>query len=288
MRPLAVLAATLLLAAWPAQAFASVQDGKSPHDEITAVAADAGWPEGAVEALQAAVRQPDIDDLQPAPVEGNEKRMDVSPTFRPWHHCGRVAPATDAEAVDATVAYVAHERALARNLSLLDPPAAVRALGRALHALQDCFSHSDAVDLGLDEQRALADALVKGGKAPPGLRICGIQPGAPDIERPAGDAYAHAAFNKDDEEASPEARAVMADGRSKFEHARGLARDATRAFLTDFMAGLGPVESERLLGVDLAKQDEAKTFGVPSPGIIGPLAALALAASLRRPPRTHR
>src|SRR5690349_17879831 len=123
MRSLAALVVLLLLAG-PAQAFSSVAPGKSAHDKATGVAADVGWPKHAVKALQAAVRQPDIDDLQLAPIEGNKHRADVSPVYRPWHHCDRVAPATGAEAVNATVAFVAHERSLAANLSLIDPEAA--------------------------------------------------------------------------------------------------------------------------------------------------------------------
>jgi hypothetical protein len=289
--PKVTLAILALVAAAPAaQAFASIQKGDSPHDEITAVAADLGWPEDAVEALQAGVRQPDVSDLQKAPIEGDEERVDASVTFRPWHHCGRVPPTADDQAFNATVAYVRHERGLAENLSLVDPAAAMRALGRALHALQDCFSHSNAVDLPPAAQQALAQALVHGGDAPAGLRLCGVQPGALDIERPPGDAYSHADFNKDDEEASPEAEAVLADGRTKHEHARALATDATRDFLADFMAGLDGDASARLLAVDddtfrLDDRDggDGGPLGVPGPGPFMPL-ALAVAAALRRRP----
>lgn len=270
----------VLLMAPGAQAFASVQQGDSPHDEMTAVAADVGWPEDAVEALQAAVRQPDIDDLEPAPVDGNKDRMDVSVVFRPWHHCDRVPPMSDAEAVKATIAYVDHERSLAQNLSLVDPAAAVRALGRALHALQDCFSHSDIVDLPASAQAALGDALVFGGAPPSSLRLCGSQPGAPDIARPPGDVYPHADFNKDDPNASPEAEALMVDGRSKHEHAFELAANATRVFLTDFMSRLDADETARLLDVDGGHRPR-RGMGIPAPGL-WVLPGLAMAVAVRR------
>ncbi len=278
---LVVAVSALLIAAGPAQGFTSVDGGHAPHDAITAVAAEAGWPEGAVKALQAAVRQPDIDDLREAPVEGDKDRMDASVTFRPWHHCDRVAPATDADAVNATIAYIAHERGLALNLSLPDPVAAVRALGRALHALQDCFSHTDVVDHPPAERRALIDALVRGGPAP-ALRVCGSQPGAPEIGRPAGDPYPHDDFNKDDAESTPEAEALMADGRSKFEHARELATEATRAFLDDFMGRLDGNESARLLDVELHDGGHDGARGLPAPGLAAPAVALAAVAALLR------
>lgn len=276
-----ILLTALVVVPWSAQAFASVEKGESPHDEITGVVADLGWPKDAVEALQAAVRQPDLDDLGPAPVEGNKDRMDVTVTFRPWHHCDRVAPATDDEAVNATIAYVAHERDLAENLSLVDPEAAVGALGRALHAMQDCFSHTDVVDLPAEAQQSLAQAFLRAGARPPPLRVCGSQPGALDIERPAGDPYAHADHNKDDAKSSPEAEVTMADGRSKFEHARDLASNATRAFVLDFMGRLDADESARLLDV---KPDKAAGHGrgIPALEAVGALAARALAAGRRR------
>lgn len=277
---LALAFAAFLLAASGAQAFASIQKGDSPHDEITGVAAEVGWPEDAVEALQAAVRQPDIDDLRPVEGEDGKERMDASVTYAPWHHCARQPPGDDAQALDATVRYVHEQRALAENLSLLDPPAAVRALGRALHALQDCFSHSNVVDLGVEAADALKQALVHGGDAPEGLRLCGVLPHSADIERPAGDAYSHADFNKDDTKASPEAEIPLPDGRSKYEHAHALATEATRAFLIEFMQRLDGDESERLLTARIEKEGDG-ALGVPSAGILL-LPMLAVAAARRR------
>lgn len=283
MRQAVAVAAALLLAASPALAFASIASGDAPHDEATAVAAELGWPKGAVELLQASVRQPDIDDLQPAPVEGDKERLDMSPLFRPWHHCDRVAPADDADAVNATIAYVAQERALARELVLLDPEAAVHALGRALHALQDCFSHSNVVDLPPEAQKALGDALVHNRTLTVRLRVCGVAPGALDIERPSGDAYPHADFNKDDKASSPEADLLMPDGRSKHEHAKALATNATRAFLADFMADLDALGSERLLGVKPPHPEKSDALRIPAPasGVLV-AALLAVAVTQRR------
>lgn len=277
--PLAVAAA--LLAVPGAHAFASIQKGDSPHDEVTSVAAQAGWPEAAVEALQAAVRQPDIDDLQEVEDGDGSERLDASVTYRPWHHCSRQPPGTDGDAFADTVAYVHEQRGLAENLSLLDPAAAVRALGRALHALQDCFSHSNVVDLDAPAAVQLARALVHGGSAPDGLRLCSVLPHSADIERPPGDAYPHADFNKDDEETSAEAQALLPDGRSKYEAAHAAAATATREFLADFMGRLDANETQRLLAVRLQEHAGDGLRGIPSAGMLVLPALAALAAVVR-------
>lgn len=284
MRHLFAVAALVVggaLAAPGALAFRSIEEGDSPHDEITGVADELGWPEDAVRALQAAVRQPDIDDLQPAPVEGNKDRMDASVTYRPWHHCARQPPGGDAEAFNATVAYVHEQRALAENLSLLDPAAAVRALGRALHAVQDCFSHSNVVDLDAAAQAALTRALVHSGAPPAGLLLCGVAPGTPDIERPAGDPFPHAEFNKDDTGSSPEAEAAIPGGGTKYDAAHAAAEVATREFLRDFMGRLDADERERVLTVRISEAQERR--GLPAAPVLAAVAlSLAAAAALRR------
>lgn len=276
-----VALAAMVLAAPGAQGFASIQRGDSPHDEITAVAEEVGWPEDAVEALQAAVRQPDIDDLKTVKEDGKE-RLDASVTYAPWHHCTRQPPGGDADAFNATVAYIHEQRGLAENLSLLDPAAAVRALGRALHAMQDCFSHSNIVDLDPMAQGRLTQALVQGGDAPGGLVLAGVLAHSADMERPPGDPYPHADFNKDDPKASDEASLMLADGRSKYEAAHALASNATREFLLDFMPRLDADETDRLLGVELHEEAKKGALGAPA---ISPLvlAAGLLWAAWRRP-----
>lgn len=275
-----VLAAALLLAllAVPqAGAFRSIAKGESPHDEATAVAGELGWGQDATQALQAAVRQPDIDDLRTVEVEDGKDRVDASITYRPWHHCTRQPPGGDADAFDATVAYVREQRGLAENLSLLDPAAAVRALGRALHALQDCFSHSNVVDLDGAAQAGLARSLLDGGPAPAGLRLCSVAPGTMDIERPPGDPYPHGDFNKDDAGSSPEADGALGDGRTKHEAALALAEAATREFLLAFMGRLDTNETTRLLEVRIDEGKEPqRPLGIPAPM---PFAVVALGAA---------
>lgn len=285
--PTAAFVAVVLVAMPSAQAFASVQRGDSPHDDITAVAHQLGWPEDAVEALQEGVVQADIADFDEEQVDGG-KRLVVTPVFSPAHHCDRVPPDSDADAFNATLAYIAWERRVAENLSLLDPWGAMRALGRALHALQDCFSHSNVVDLDPLAQGQLAHALVHGGSMPAGLVLCGSQPGIPEIGRPPGDPYAHDDRNKDAPHSTPESEALLADGRTKHEAARDLAQEATAAFLRDFTAGLDGAASARLMAIDDdeielddSDEDGEGPFGVPAVGVVL-LPALAVAVALRR------
>ena len=286
-----VAAAALAAVAWApeAAAFRSVSKGTSPHDDVTGVAAELGWPEDAVEALQGAVRQADISDFDTVEVDG-EERLVVTPVFAAEHHCDRVPPGSDAEAFNATVAYVAKERGLADNLSLIDPWAAMRALGRALHALQDCYSHTNIVDLDPVAQGAVQQALLDGGPMPEGLVLCGSDPGRPPIGMPPGDPYPHDERNKDTPDGTAESELVLADGRTKHEAALDLARGATSAFLSRFMADLDVAESDRLLAVDDDSFElddrgdgSGSRLGVPDAAMLAaPALALAAVAARRR------
>lgn len=272
----------LILAVQPAQAFGSAGKRDSPHDDITAVAGDLGWPEDAVDALQESVRQADISDFDEEKADG-KKRLAVTPVFDPAHHCDRVPPATDEEAFNATVAYIAWERGVAENLSMVDPEAAMRALGRALHAVQDCFSHSNIVDLDPLAQGRSEASLLKGDPMPEGLMLGGSDPSVPEIGRPPGDAYAHDERNKDSPGSSPESDMVLPDGRTKHEAALALARGATREFLLEFQERLGADEMARLYGVE-EDAGKSKSHGLPALGLgwAAPLLMLAAVAARRR------
>src|SRR5688500_1894918 len=137
-----------LLALLPAaSAFESLPGG--PHDDITGAAARAsGFPESAVEALQEAVRAVDFRDNALEPSATKVDRIDATEDYRPEHHCDRVPPAGDLHSFNATVAYLAERSAVAVPAAQArDGEAAVAALGQVLHAVQDCMSHSNAVDL---------------------------------------------------------------------------------------------------------------------------------------------
>jgi hypothetical protein len=277
LRP--ALAALLAVAvALPAAvAFSSVPGG--PHDDITAAAARvAGFPEGGIDALVAAVRAPDADETS----IDSDGDVDAAGGYDPSHHCDRVPPASDETAFNATVAYVRLQGDEARNASLAgDAEGAVGALGRALHALEDCFSHSNAVDL--PEPALAVHAAAGEGPEPAGLRLTAFQPGADDAERPPGDDYAHGEFAKDAADKNAESRTVLADNRTKFEAARDLATDAAGLFLRGWLAERNPAELEPLGGLDAPPGGGLMPRWAPAPALFAVVVAVSLAAvALRR------
>lgn len=281
MRPASALLPALLLsclAGTPlAQAFTAAPPEGSVHDQITAVARDAGWSKQATEALQQAVREPDYQDSEYDPELDEPGRIDATDHYRPWHHCDREPGTTDRQAFNATVTYIQDQRGQALNHSRAgEAEKAMAALGRALHALQDCYSHTNIVDLP-DLQRAHEDALLHGGPAVEGLRLVSYEPGADEPGRPPEDDYDHDRYAKDSADQNDEARARLPDNRTKFEHAVDLARMATVAFLQEYVRDLGEGERASLMAVD--EEDGGLPGDANAPGLplAGVLAALAFA-----------
>lgn len=266
LRP--ALAALLAVALFLPGACAFGSSPGGPHDDVTDAAARvAGFPEGGIDALVAAVRLPDADL--------------ATSDYDPAHHCDRVPPGSDEGAFNATVAYVRLQAGEARNASLGgDAPAAVEALGRALHALEDCFSHSNAVDL--EEPGVVVHAVVGEVPPPPGLRLTAFQPGDDDFDDPAGDDYTHADFAKDSADGNAESQAVMADNRTKFEAARDLATDAATLFLRGWLAERNPAELAPLGEVDAPGGGLLPRWSPAPVGLALGLALLAIASVSRR------
>lgn len=293
---IALLAALLtilaFLAASPVTAFSSMPPGRSIHERITGDAAEAaGFPEQARDALRAAVIVPDLDEMEWDPDTDEPARVDARGAYRGEHHCDRVPPQGDAEAFDATAAFVQQRLEAAVNASRVgDPDGAVTRLGYALHAAQDCASHSDAVDLGLDG--AAFAALVLGdagsggndgsagnganGSAAGALRLTGFEPGTDDPEMPAGDPYPHGTYAKDSPDGTEEASLRLPDNRTKYEAARDLAQAVSEEILRRFLAELGP-EELRTLATAEPTGDRTPKVDVPA---LPPLAAVLVSAAL--------
>jgi hypothetical protein len=227
-----------------ATAFESLPGG--PHDEITAAAArEAGLPEEVVPALVEAVRAVDFRESQLEPGGEGLDRIDATDDYRPEHHCDRVPPTDDLAAFQATVDHVANRSQLAlAAIQADDPDAAVRHLGEVLHAVQDCLSHSNAVDL--DDPEAVVAAINGRAAAPEGLRLTAFEPGADDPESPEGDDYPHGEFAKDADDKNAESRLLVAENETKFEAARTLAVKASILALQDVLRHLDPAQVERL------------------------------------------
>ncbi|MHB1261790.1 MAG: hypothetical protein ACYC2H_08755 [Thermoplasmatota archaeon] len=273
-----VLLAVVLVPA--ASAFESLPGG--PHDDITAASVrEAGMSEEVVKAIVEAVRDADVRDNALEPSADKVVRIEATEDYRPEHHCDRVPPSDDRAAFDATAAFVANRSvaAVAAGRSQ-NPEGALRHIGELLHAVQDCMSHSNAVDLA--DPQAVVQAINGHAAVPDGLRLTGFQPGADDPETPSGDAYPHADFAKDSGDKNDEAGLELPDGHTKFEAARELAIDASILALQDVLAQLTPAEVQALADAQAAGGQPIPRVGVPAPAWTLALAAIAAAATLAR------
>jgi hypothetical protein len=271
-----VLAATLALVP-AASAFESLPGG--PHDEITSAAArESGFPDTAVDALVQAVRAVDIRDNALEPSATRIDRIDATGDYRPQHHCDRVPDASDLEEFNATAAYVANRSDAAVAVARADDAhATIRILGELLHAVQDCLSHSNAVDL--EDPQAVVHAINSHAAAPAGLRLTGFQPGAEDAERPPGDPYPHGDYAKDSGDKNDEARLVLPDGRTKYEASRDLAIEASILALQDVLSQLDATQVAALGGVQGGGQPIPRV-GIPAPTWVAAVAVLAAVAGV--------
>ncbi|MCA1810435.1 MAG: hypothetical protein LC623_00285 [Halobacteriales archaeon] len=281
-REAGVGAALLLAALAPsASAFESTPPGTSVHDQATAAAATPlGWSGSGLDALQQAVRAPDLAESKVKGSAGHLVVVDAVGDYEPAHHCDRLPPTPNAQAFAATTAYVRLERDEALQFARTGhPERAVTALGRALHALQDCHSHSNVVDLGPAVQARFQQELLAGGGLPDGLVLTGFQPGEEQADMPPGDPYPHGLHAKDGTNSTPDAEARLPDGRTKFEAALALAAATTQSFLADVLAHLNATERRDLLGVS---PQHAKNWALPPPAVPTLIALLAAGVALRR------
>jgi hypothetical protein len=245
------------------------------HDQITlAAATPLGWNGTGLDALQQAVRAPDLAESKVKGSAGHVVVVDAVGDYEPSHHCDRLPPTPDAEVFAATSAYVRLEREEALQFARTGhPERAVSSLGRALHALQDCHGHSNVVDQDAAAQARFQQALLAGGPLPDGLVFTGFQPGAKDAEMPPGDPYPHGLYAKDGTNSTPDAEARLPDGRTKFEAARSLAAATSQRFLGDVLAQLNATQRHDLFAV---RPQHLKNWPIPSPGLPA-LAGLLLA-----------
>ncbi len=267
-----------LLLVLPATAFTTLPPGSSPHDQITAEAAGPiGFQDQGLQALQQAVRRPDLDETTVKASGSRVLVLDASPSYQPSHHCDRAPPNTPAEAFAATAGFVQQQREEARQFAVSGhPDRAVRALGYALHAIQDCYSHSDIVDHDAATRHAFNLALLSSGPPPAGIQICAFQPGAPIAEMPEGDPYPHGLYNKDSENSTDDAGTMLPEGQTKYFAAKGMAINASATFLTSFMQGLTPDQRAAILavsptplGANFLLLPEVNLLAILGAGIVG-------------------
>ena len=158
----------------------------------------------------------------------------TSNTEKPEYHGDRLAGETSRQAFDRLRNYINEQKELAKKLiKECKTKEAQEALGRALHALQDFYSHSNYVDeLNADQQKQAKDALNDPTKDPPAnLKMTGWGMKAEDD--PEG--YHHDKKNKDS------AKSPL--GKDAYETAKSAATQHTTEFVEGIKEQLGE-ESE--------------------------------------------
>lgn len=232
-------------------AFSSLPPGTSPHDEITRAAAEeTDYPKDGRDALLEAVRAPDLNEMEWDPSGDKFVAMGLDEEYRAAHHCDRLLPADDATSFRDTVAFISEQREAAdRHIANGNASDAVSAIGYALHAVQDCFSHSSSAEGGPTDLDALEAALLDGGPMPAGLRLVAVSseidsPGEPD------DPYAHDHHAKDSPHYNDVAEADNEHGHNHYETAHEYATRASARVLTAFLEWLDDDQRQQLADVD--------------------------------------
>lgn len=149
-------------------------------------------------------------------IKEESKKVDSSETgfivtanelYRPEHHFDHIPGVTHLASFQNGAAYLRQKKAeIIGALREGNVPVAKRALkdlGRAFHAIQDFYSHSNYVFLRRVEQKAIRMAFDEPNQdLPPGLKLTGFDPNTQNPVTalyPAGDQYPHGIFkyNKD-------------------------------------------------------------------------------------------
>jgi hypothetical protein len=161
--------------------------------------------------------------------------------YRPGDHFDRNEDETSADGFVRGLKGLALQRRLAvRALRRGEVEAGLAALGRGLHGVQDCYSHSNVIDLSPPDQRlVVALQLGQSAEAPAALlakvRLAGSSRyPRPDIDptRDREPGFTHDDWAKDNAGYNREAKAPAAGapGHTKYERAFDLAVTASRAY----------------------------------------------------------
>ena len=176
-----------------------------------------------------------------------------SPHYQAFHHFDRI-PATSSIGAELASnlndfldsrAYITTEwHNVQIDMAAGNNDAALAALGRALHAVQDFFAHSDYVDLeyGLlgkpgDDQTALAALLDRNNVLlPPNSLLFtsyGYSPTSTSLEQPPDLlGYTHGTFAKDSPKKNVESQILLGSGITKFDAAKSAAFLASFQFVS--------------------------------------------------------
>lgn len=225
---------------------AGVSFGESEHEKITEEALkDLGFLHKKIEEIEDANTNVDWKEhsirwwfIFPVGLKTNEH-------YNPEHHFDRGPKKTSQEAFKEGVKYVHQQKEdFKQHFRQCDTEKALKALGKALHALQDFFAHSNYVDdppsdkenskkkwLSEEERKQALEALLDPTKDPPAnLELTGYYPDEKKPGNAANDPYPHDANAKDDKGSK--------HGKAKFQEAKKAAIDATKKFVENIMKEL--------------------------------------------------
>ncbi|PIU14946.1 hypothetical protein COT20_02280 [bacterium (Candidatus Gribaldobacteria) CG08_land_8_20_14_0_20_39_15] len=187
------------------------------------------------------------------------------------HHFDRGATSTSQETFKEGVKYVHQQKAdFKQYFKQCETAKALKALGKALHALQDFFAHSNYVDdppvlppdeanskkkwLSDEERKQALEALLDPTKEPPAnLELTGYYPNAKEPGNAAGDPYPHNDNAKDDEDSNR--------GKAKFLEAKKAAIDGTKRFVKNIMKELEGELKGKEEGKDIWSKKTKELFG---------------------------
>lgn len=255
-----VLVSILLLVPATSGAFSSVGQG-AHHSGISREAAVAkGFPDSTSRLLGVMTEKPDVDEnsydfKQWKPVV-NKNRYVAS------HHFDRNNNVTDANAFGGGERYMLGQKQLAiDSVAAGREKGAYAALGRCLHALEDCFSHSNFVDLSAGDQTAVITALFDSTQAPPAtLWMTGYDPNAADDESPPGDPHPHRTMAKDWGDKNAESQ-LMIGGQTKFQLARAAAETQVESVLDMVKGAVTAAQWDAFRGIVAEPDPDLPEYG---------------------------
>jgi hypothetical protein len=233
---LAVIALAVMALPATARAFSSYGQG-AHHFFITRDAAQAkGFPDSTAKLLADVAQAPDWLENGFSIRTGPYVKKDL---YVAVHHFDRNIGVTDANAFTGGAAYM---RARLQNaidaITAGQNRVAYDSLGNCIHALEDCFSHSNFVDLTPADQQKVIDALFDGTKVPPAtLWMTGYDATAAKDESPPNDPHPHLTMAKDWSDKNAEAQLKIGQ-QTKFALARAAAETQVEAVLDRIKAAV--------------------------------------------------
>ncbi|MCJ7561096.1 hypothetical protein MUO79_10850 [Candidatus Bathyarchaeota archaeon] len=127
-----------------------------------------------------------MEAIKKADKSVDDAPIESPPAYQPPGHFDRDPRETSKQAFERNAEFVRKKKQEAIDaLKRCDTEAAIKAIGEALHAIQDFYSHSNYVDLTPAEQAAARNAFDNPCTSPPNLRLEAYYP-IPSLLSPAG------------------------------------------------------------------------------------------------------